>query len=126
MKNYSEKLWLLRQEIIADIKEILLSNGNRVYIPFFYDEDEIDDDIETLIEDEYNVQIGNDCDNLLLYTEGYCGYRSHIYVVAVHLEKDGSIIIITKQSNIVYIEDVHDLHELVKLYEALTEARFRY
>lgn len=121
MKKYSEKLWQLRQEIIADIKDILLANGNRVNIPFFYDEDEIDDDIETLIEDEYNVQVGKDSDNLLIYTENYCGYRSHIYVVAIHLEKNGNILITTKRSNIVYIEDIHDLHDLINLYEALVK-----
>lgn len=121
MKKYSEKLWQLRQEIIADIKDILLANDNRVNIPFFYDEDEIDDDIETLIEDEYNVQVGKDSDNLLIYTENYCGYRSHIYVVAIHLEKNGNILITTKRSNIVYIEDIHDLHDLINLYEALVK-----
>lgn len=121
MKKYSEKLWQLRQEIIADIKDILLANGNRVNIPFFYDEDEIDDDIETLIEDEYNVQVGKDSDNLLIYTENYCGYRSHIYVVAIHLEKNGNIVITTKRSNIVYIEDIYDLHDLINLHEALVK-----
>ena len=121
MKNYSEKLWQLRQEVIADIKDILLSNGNKVNIPFFYDEDDIDDDIETLIEDEYNVQVGNNSDNLLVYTENYCDYRSYIYVVAIHLEKDGSIVIVTKQSDIVYIEDVKDLHDIINLYEAVAK-----
>lgn len=121
MKKYSEKLWQIRQEIIADIKDILLANGNRVNIPFFHDEDEIDDDIETLIEDEFNVQVGNDSDNLLIYTENHCGYRSQIYIVSVNLEKNGSITLVTKCSDIVYIEDVNDLHSLINLYEALVK-----
>ena len=121
MKNYSEKLWQLRQEIIADIKEVLVANKGEVKIPFFYDEDEIDDDIETLIEDEYDVQVGDKNNNLRLFCQNYCGVQYSVEVVAVHFDKRGNIICVTKSSNIVYIEDVTDLYALADLYEALTK-----
>ena len=121
MKMYSEKIRKLRQEIIADIKEILTANNGVVKIPFFYDEDEIDNDIETLIEDEYDVQVGDKNNNLRLFCQNYCGVHYSVEVVAVHFDKRGDIICVTKSSDIVYIEDVTDLYALADLHDALSK-----
>lgn len=58
-KSYRQQVWDLRKEIEDSIANIVSNKGNNINIPFYYDEDKIDDDIKTLIEDGYDVRAEN-------------------------------------------------------------------
>lgn len=120
MINFSKKIWDLRNEIIDEIKKILIANGNQVNIPFFYDEDEIDENIKSLIEDEYKVQNGNPNDNLLVHIENYCGYRYSTEIVCVYLNKRNDVFVVTSKNNLELITFV-ELDDICTIYEKLVE-----
>lgn len=119
-KNYRQQVWDLRKEIEQSIEEIVRNKGNHINIPFFYDEDEIDDDIETLIEDEYDVRAENGV-NLYIEVVNHCGYIQQIDVVAVCCNGRGEIELVSKDSNIHYIGDVSRMEDLVEIYERISE-----
>lgn len=119
-KNYRQQVWDLRKEIEQSIEEIVRNNGNHINIPFYYDEDEIDDDIETLIEDEYDVRAENGV-NLYIEVINHCGYNQQIEVVAVCRNSRGEVELVSKNSNIHYISDVSRMEDLVEIYERISE-----
>lgn len=119
-KNYRQQVWDLRKEIEQSIEEIVRNNDNHINIPFYYDEDEIDDDIETLIEDEYDVRAENGV-NLYVEATNYCGYIQQIYVVAVCCNNRGEVELVSKDSNIHYLTDVARMEDLVEIYERISE-----
>lgn len=114
-KDYYKRISKLRNEIEKSIREIVLSNNNNnIFIPFYYDEDEIDDDIETLIEDGYNVIIGDE-PNLCIQITTYSGECKYIDVVAVSFSY-GEVEIISKESNFYHISQVSRLVDLAEIY----------
>lgn len=119
-KNYRQQVWDLRKEIEQSIEEIVRNNDNHINIPFYYDEDEIDDDIETLIEDEYDVRAENGV-NLYVEVINYCGYIQQIYIVAVCCNSRGEVELVSKDSNIHYLTDVARMEDLVEIYERISE-----
>ena len=119
-KNYRQQVWDLRKEIEQSIEEIVRNNDNHINIPFYYDEDEIDDDIETLIEDEYDVRAENGV-NLYVEVINHCGYIQQIEVVAVCRNSRGEVELVSKNSNIHYIDDVSRMEDLVEIYERISE-----
>lgn len=118
-KNYRQQVWDLRKQIEQSIEEIVC-NKNQINIPFFYDEDLIDDDIETLIEDGYDVRVGNGI-NLYIEVVKYCGYIQQIEVVAVCKNNRGEVELVSKDSNIHYLTDVSRMEDLVEIYERISE-----
>jgi hypothetical protein len=110
----------LRKQIEKSIEDIVISNDNQINIPFFYDEDEIDDDIETLIEDEYDVRAENGV-NLYVEVINHCGYIQQIDVVAVTRSSRGEVELVSKDSNLHYIADVSRMEDLVEIYERITD-----
>ena len=118
-KNYRQRVWDLRKEIEQSIEEIVC-NKNQINIPFYYDEDEIDDDIETLIEDEYDVRAENGV-NLYVEITNHCGYIQQIYIVAVCRNSRGEVELVSKDSNIHYLTDVARMEDLVEIYERISD-----
>lgn len=119
-KNYRQQVWDLRKQIEQSIEEIVINNDNQINIPFFYDEDEIDDDIETLIEDEYDVRAENGV-NLYVEVNNHCGYIQQIYIVAVCCNCRGEVELVSKDSNIHYLTDVSRMEDLVEIYERIAD-----
>lgn len=119
-KNYRQQVWDLRKEIENSIANIVSNKGNNINIPFYYDEDEIDDDIETLIEDEYDVRAENGV-NLYVEVINHCGYIQQIYIVAVCCNSRGEVELVSKDSNIHYLTDVARMEDLVEIYEKISE-----
>lgn len=119
-KNYRQQVWDLRKEIENSIANIVSNKGNNINIPFFYDEDLIDDDIETLIEDGYDVRVGNGI-NLYIEVVKYCGYIQQIEVVAVCKNNRGEVELVSKDSNIHYLTDVSRVEDLVEIYERIVD-----
>lgn len=119
-KNYRQQVWDLRKEIENSIANIVSNNDNQINIPFFYDEDDIDDDIETLIEDGYDVRAENGV-NLYVEVINHCGYIQQIDVVAVCRDSRGEVELVSKDSNIHYIADISRMEDLVEIYERISE-----
>lgn len=115
--NYRLQAHNLEQQIKEDIKGIVLINDSHINIPFYYDE--IDDDIQTLIDDGYDVRAEIGC-NLNVETINYCGHISDIDVVAIEIHKD-EVILIDKESHIHYLNDLTRLYDLIEIYEKITE-----
>ena len=119
--NYSNKVWELKQEIIRAIMWKVTDNKNCLLkVPYYYDEDEYDDDIEVLIDDEYEVFVGKSYDNLSITIENYCGYLIDVDIVALQV-KDDRLIIITSKQDIYYASEVHNIDDLVKIYDAVVK-----
>ena len=118
-KNYRQQVWDLRKEIEKSIEGIVCDK-NQINIPFFYDEDLIDDDIETLIEDGYDVRAENGV-NLYVEVINHCGYIQQIDVVAVCRSNRGEVELVSKDSNIHYIADISRMEDLVEIYERISE-----
>lgn len=119
-KNYRQQVWDLRKEIENSIANIVSNNDNQINIPFYYGEDEIDDDIETLIEDGYDVRAENGV-NLYVEVINHCGYIQQIDIVAVCRDSRGEVELVSKDSNIHYIADVSRMEDLVEIYERISE-----
>lgn len=118
--SYEEKVWKLRAEIIETITEVL-HEKKTVYIPFYYDTDVIDDDIETLIEDEFIVKEGYEGENIYIELCSYCGYRSSIAIVGLAINAMGEVWITSKDSNIHLLSDVYRIEDLAKIADFLTK-----
>ena len=119
-ENYRKELYDLNQRIQDDIARIVSDNDSFIKIPYFYYEDDIDEDIEVLIEDGYDVRCEAMGVNLTIEVINYCGYRQEIEVVGLkcHL---GEVILISKDSNTHYLRDVISMYDLITIYEQITE-----
>lgn len=118
-KNYRQRVWDLRKEIEQSIEEIVRNNENQINIPFYYDEDIIDDDIETLIEDKYDVRAENGV-NLYVEVINYCCYIQQIEVVAI-CYRMGDVELIVKDSKSHRLADVSRMEDLVEIYERIAD-----
>jgi hypothetical protein len=119
--NFSEKVWNLKQEIIYAIKHIVFaSDGKQVNIPFYYDEDEYNEDVEQLIEDEYEVFTGKPYNNLNIVLENYCGYNINADIVSLYI-KDNELYVVTSKCDSYRIFDVTNITDLVKIYDAIVK-----
>ena len=116
IKNYHQQVWDLRKQIVQDIEEIVRKNGNHITIPFYYDEDEIDEDIKTLIDDEiYDVRPSEGI-NTHIEIVNHCGYIQQIDVVALAYRL-GDVEVISKESRCHCISEVSRMSDLAELYE---------
>jgi hypothetical protein len=119
-KNFSEKVWELRNEIIYNIMWKVNANGGEIKIPYYYDEDDYNDDIENLIDDEYEVFVGKTYDNLSVTIQNYCGYRINADIIALDIKND-RLNVITSKQEVYYATDVYDINDLVNIYEKIME-----
>lgn len=115
-KDYRQQVLLLRKNIEQSIEKIVC-NKKQISIPFFYDEDDIDEDIETLIEEGYDVRVGNGI-NLYIGVDNYCGNIQQIEVIAI-CYRMGSVELIGKDSNLYRLVDVIGIYDLVEIYERI-------
>lgn len=117
--NYVDKIWWLRIEIENNFKELIKSKGGNILIPYYYfDEDDIDDDIQTLIDDEYDVRIGCPYDNMVIPTINMNDYRKDVEVVAFSInKKTDRIEFVSKESNIYDISDIDNIQTLAIIFE---------
>lgn len=119
-KNYHNKVWELRAEIIYDIMWKVIANNKVIKVPYYYDEDDYNDDIENLIDDEYEVFVGKPYNNLSVKIQNYCGYLIDADIVALEV-KDDRLILITSKLDIYYASDVYNINDLVNIYEKIME-----
>ena len=115
--SYEEKVWKLRAEILETITEIM-TEKKEVYVPFYYDTDVIDDDIETLIEDGFDVREGYEGENLYVELCNYSGCRP---IVGLTINAMGEVWITSKDSNIHLLSDIYRIEDLAKIADFLTE-----
>lgn len=119
--NFGEKVWSLKQEIIYAIKHIVFaSENNELKIPYYYEEDEYDEDVEQLIDDEYEVFVGKPYNNLNVNLENYCGYNIKADIVSLYI-KENELYVVTNKCDSYRIFDVADINDLVKIYDKITE-----
>lgn len=119
--NFGEKVWSLKQEIIYAIKHIVFSKeNNELKIPYYYDEDEYNEDVEQLIDDEYEVFVGKPYCNLNVKLENYCGYNINADIVSLYI-KDNELYVVTNKCDSYRIFDVADINDLVRIYDKITE-----
>ena len=119
-KNYQEKVWSLRAEIIYDIMWKVIANNKVIKVPYYYEEDDYNDDVESLIDDEYEVFVGKPYNNLSVTIQNYCGYLIDADIVALEV-KDDRLNIITSKQETYYGIDVYNINDLVKIYDAVME-----
>lgn len=119
-KDYQEKLWKLRSEIIYDIMWLVNSNNGEIKIPYYYDEDDYNDEIESLIDDEYEVFVGKTYNNLSVTLINHCGYLIDANIVALEI-KNERLNIITSKQDVYYISDVHNISDLIMIYDKVYE-----
>lgn len=119
--NYLEQIFWLKVNIKHDIMDIVNTMGGEIKIPYYYDEDFIDDDIETLIEDGYDVRVGSPYDNLRVKVtceDMYEDIEKDIEVVAVQICND-KLEIISSRSDVYSIAQINDIQILALIYETL-------
>jgi hypothetical protein len=120
--DYQKAIYEIRKEIENEIINLIKTNkDNFVKIPYYCEEDYIDDDVEQLIEDGYNVIIedGFNGFNLNVQTINHCGYIQYIDIVALSINKFDVVEIIDKEQNIHILGDVSNLIELSNIYDIL-------
>ena len=118
-KSYVERLWWMKKEIINDIKLLIENNGGEIKIPYYYDEDEINDDIETLIEDEFDVRVGDSYNNMTTTISGYDCIKD-VEIVAFTINNKTSLVeLITSDSNVYELNDINNIQSLALIYDVL-------
>ena len=124
MENFDKKLYQLENEIINAIKNVIYFKGNKnntpyeeLLIPYYYDEDNITNEIEELIEEGYNVKEGNEYDNLTIDIVNYCGYKLNVSVVALMINTYDEVELITADRESYRISDIVNTRQLINLYE---------
>ena len=119
--NYLEQIFWLKVNIKHDIMDIVNVMGGEIKIPYYYDEDFIDDDVETLIEDGYDVRVGSPYDNLRVRVtceDMYEDIERDIEVVAFQVCND-KLEIISSRSDVYSIAQINDVQILALIYETI-------
>lgn len=105
----------LSNEVIEEVRKLVNEHGGRILVPYYYLDDDVDDDVEQLIEDGFDVRNG-DGDNLtvLVATRTTLDF---IEIVAVETGK--GIVLITKDSNLYNFQDIVTLPGMIAVYDHL-------
>lgn len=114
-KDFYQQYAQLRNEVIEEVYKLVNEHGGRILVPYYCLEDDIDDDVEQLIEDGFDVRNG-DGDNLtvLVETGATLGF---VEIVAVKTGK--GIVLITKDSNLYNFQDIATLPGMIAVYDHL-------
>jgi hypothetical protein len=118
MKDYSRIFQDLKSEIIKSITELVIPN-TKTFIPYYYDEDDIDEDIETLIEDNYNVIVGSVDDNLSVTIENVFSVNVFLIDVVAIINDNGCIKLVSKEQELYYLDNVLLFEDFIKIYEKI-------
>ena len=119
--NYLEQIFWLKVNIKHDIMDIVNVMGGEIKIPYYYDEVFINDDIETLIKDGYDVRVGNPYDNLRVRVtceDMYEDIEKDIEVVAFQIYND-KLEIISSRSDVYSIAQINNVQTFAMIYETL-------
>lgn len=114
-KNFYQQYIQLKHEVTEAIYKMVDEHGGRILVPYYYLDDDVDDDVEQLIEDGFDVRNG-DGDNLtvLVETGTTLGF---VEIVAVKTGK--GIVLITKDSNLYNFQDIATLPGMIAVYDHL-------
>lgn len=114
-KDFYQQYVQLSNEVIEEVRKLVNEHGGRILVPYYYFDDDIDDDVEQLIEDGFDVRNG-DGDNLSVLVE--TGVTLDLVeIVAVKTGK--GIVLITKDSNLYNFQDIATLPGMIAVYDHL-------
>lgn len=119
--DYFKKINKLNEGILNEIRGILVKNGGTITIPYFYDEDMIDNYIEKLIEDGYDVQVGELLDNVYITADTW---NEEVEVVAVTLgwQWDSNAVVVVDKTQAQFSLTIQDNpYALAFLLEKINE-----
>lgn len=98
--DYRKRIIDINKEMLDELRSLIEQSQGTINIPFYYEEWELDDDVETLIEDEYDIREGDSSDNVVITLDTY-GEQDH-EVVAVSVGtyyNPNEVTIIDKRQN---------------------------
>lgn len=119
--DYFKKINKLNEGILNEIRDVLVKNGGTITIPYFYDEDMIDNYIEKLIEDGYDVQVGELLDNVYITADTW---NEEVEVVAVTLgwQWDSNAVVVVDKTQAQFSLTIQDNpYALAFLLEKINE-----
>ena len=120
--DYFKKINKLNEGILNEIRDVLVKNGGTITIPYFYDEDMIDDeDITQLIEDGYDVRVGELLDNVFITADTW---NEEVEVVAVTLgwQWDSNAVVVVDKTQAQFSLTIQDNpYALAFLLEKINE-----
>lgn len=114
-KDFYQQYNQLKNEVIEEVRKLVDEHGGRILVPYYCLEDDIDDDVEQLIEDEFDVR-NEDGDNLTVHVETGLELKV-VEIVAVKTGK--GIVLVTKDSNLYNFQDIVTLLGMIAVYEHL-------
>lgn len=114
-KDFYQQYVQLSNEVIEEVRKLVNEHGGRILVPYYYLDDDVDDDVEQLIEDGFDVRNG-DGDNLTVLVD--TGVTLDLVeIVAVKTGK--GIVLITKDSNLYNFQDIATLPGMIAVYDHL-------
>lgn len=114
-KDFYQQHVQLRNEIMEEVRKLVNEHGGRILVPYYCSEDDMDDDVEQLIEDEFDV-INEEGDNLTVLVD--TGVKlEFVEVVAVETRKD--IVLTTKDQDLYNFQDIATLPGMIAVYDHL-------
>lgn len=126
-RDYYRELNEIKNDVISDIKYLLLNNNNEIKIPFYYEDEEDVKDIQEYWggDEVFNFKEGDPYDNFTIKVEDEYSrigedVALEIEVLKVYFNCVGQIVILAKDS-MSNIDEVEDVIELIRLYEKLYE-----
>ena len=114
-KDFYQQYVQLSNEVIEEVRKLVNEHGGRILVPYYCLEDDIDDDVEQLIEDGFDVRNG-DGDNLTVLVETGTTLG---FVEIVALKTGKGIVLITKDSNLYNFQDIATLPSMIAVYDHL-------
>lgn len=114
-KDFYQQYVQLSNEVIEEVRKLVNEHGGHILVPYYYLDDDVDDDVEQLIEDGFDVRNG-DGDNLTVLVD--TGVTLDLVeIVAVKTGK--GIVLITKDSNLYNFQDIATLPGMIAVYNHL-------
>lgn len=115
--DFYQQYQQLKDMVIEAARDLIDKHGGVINVPYYCADDDIDDDVEQLIEDGFDVRINEDGENLsvLINTGITVGF---VEIVALKIGK--GIVLISKDSNIYNFHDITGLPNMMSVYEHLT------
>jgi hypothetical protein len=120
--DYFKKINKLNEGILNEIRDVLVKNGGTITIPYFYDEDMIDDeDITQLIEDGYDVRVGELLDNVFITADTW-GEEVEVVAVTLGWQWDSNAVVVVDKTQAQFSLTIQDNpYALAFLLEKINE-----
>lgn len=107
--DFLNRIKSLNEEMLAEIRKIINeSEGKRILIPFFYDEDLVDDDIQRLVEDGYEVYEGYSGDNFSINLETYANKEVDVIGVSLGTHWDDNAVVVIDKYQYTYDISIYE------------------